>query len=64
MTSYDTLFISEATTLFYPNFIFQSLFCSCPILPAVRRTRAETLSTHANPFAFTLTLTPVQFSER
>ena len=64
MTSYDALFISEATTLFYPNFIFQSLFCSCPILPAARRTRAETLSTQANPFAFTLTLTPVQFSER
>ena len=64
MTSYDALFISEATTLFYPNFIFQSLFCSCPILPAARRTRAETLSTQANPFAFTLTWTPVQFSER
>ena len=64
MTSYDALFISEATTLFYPNFIFQSLFCSCPILPAAQRTRAETLSTQANPFAFTLTWTPVQFSER
>ena len=64
MTSYDALFISKATTLFYPNFIFQSLFCSCPILLAARRTRAETLSTQANPFAFTLTWTPVQFSER
>ena len=64
MTSYDALFISKATTLFYPNFTFQSLFCCCPILPAGRRTRAETLSTQANPFAFTLTLTPIQFSER
>ena len=30
MTSYDALFISEATTLFYPNFIFQSLFALVP----------------------------------